>query len=337
MESNVDKPHVSANAAETATTAGAGAKRPFPTKSNPNNKRPRFTKPGSNPAFLKSNAPSSLMTTPRQNIYEINIATKYFLDTVEITYSVMSDRDYRLDKQLTLADLQYVSLCALLYRVHAVRSLSGKFCVQSFGKLKECVENLVLPDFIAKAIESIGIVALPNGTCVLPKELTNTSVKEASYHVHPYTLIVEGDRHPPGTGLYGDLSARQSTALTVTDTSLYYDKAACTWIFTRYMSRIARGIKTGVLFRKVDFTKVEGTVEYTVMRKVVENLTCVGLATHSIPDSQAKLGAIYGFRNDADHPTWVTEDDEKHVSYVHTSKTFALDVETVAHISNSMR
>jgi len=337
MSSNVEKPQASADAAEPATSAGNGGKRPYPNKPNNNNKRQRFIKPGIAPSFTKSLAPSSLMTSPRQSVYQINIATKYFITTVDTLYNVIADRDYRLGERLTVNDLKYVSLCALVYRVHAARSLAGKFTSVSFGKLKECVENVVLPDFIAKAIESVGYVSLPSGISLIPAELTNALLNAASYHVHPVALLDKDSRTPPTTGFYADLTAAQRTAMSATDASVYYDTAVCSWVFTRYMSRIARGIKSGVLFRRVDFTKPEGAVEYTIVRKVCDGLTCVGLATHAVPDSQAKLGAIYGYRVSTDVDALTTDADEKFVAYVHTSRSFALDVETVAHVSESIR
>lgn len=291
--------------------APAGKKRPDPTGSKIAFKRARrFNNPDKNVTSYQSTPlPTSIVIQPIQAFFRIHTSPVRLVTFIKMVYDVIVSRDHKFENRLSKNVLVYVSLLAFYYRLISVGIAHGYFFPSySITKLKQAVTSLLLPDAICQAIECIGKITLPDGKTLVPHVPTQREIKESAEHIVPKISTAAADvRHPLG------------------------EENIDIETIVKYVMCTTRGVKSNILFRKLNLNNTDGRLEFSVARETTAN-GCVARATYQMEEALAHLGAAYGFRDLETESSWCGPDN-KYLSYAHQSTHFDPDLFVVTKIA----
>lgn len=199
---------------------------------------------------------------------------------------ILATRDHRLETTMASYKIEYILTLSYALRLLTVASKARYLLAVRFSELKQVMEDILLPDFLAKYIESIGVLKLANGASIAPIAGDYDTIFPAAHprQIAPHSIL-----------------ARHGIARPENAWSIYYP-----WIH-EYNQACARAVKTGLSFRSIR-SESEGRVEMAVSYYDVGDRR-----TSYIPEvcseTAAELGAIYAFRRYGDTANWLQDDD----------------------------
>lgn len=268
-------------------------KRSFNSSSNntrsPAPKKHRFTSTVTNrrggTSYSKQNDITTLSSTPTLPFFPVYVSNLGCRTLAELVLACIRGRDYRIATAIPLLQLVYVTIIAYCNRVVQVSTESGYAKPSFASRLKSVAKGIMLPDVLAKYIETIGLVTCANGIVIAPWAANYEEMfpDGTDMMIDPATILQEADRPiPPGDWCI--------------------DVA---WILA-YNASTSRGARTGMKFRVVEDNSFVGDVKMLV--SWTNEAPFIGEVTPYCPErisrAEMALGAAYQFRCYTDIRAW---------------------------------
>lgn len=260
-------------------------KKPYSKDKNTTQVKP--TQPQSKLNYSEKPVPITLSTRVIKYFHPIHTGTAGIDHFSRIVYATYAARDRRLETAFPVELLAYVSSLALTYRIASLGSHFG-YNLRSptyFRALEEVSKALVLPEPIAKYIESVGSFQLSSGICLVPYVPTAAQLASNSDYLDLATTL---------EALPDFVRPARATHKVFISTAHV----------SRYMMGAAIGAKFNTLFRKVDWSIKEGSAAFIASYTPVDE-TLVGHAPQEMEQAMCQLGACYRLRNDSLRDTWI--------------------------------
>lgn len=247
--------------------------------------------------------PNSISTRPTKLYYQLHTSTNYIPTIVDLVYNQIVRRDAKMSNQFNNHTLRYVTSLAMHFRLAKLSSKLG-YSVNFIDllRLEQAATPLLLPEPLCKMVECLGSVKDDNGATYVPYVPTPTELKDS--------------------GFYTNLAEMLTNALKDTSFTAGIDKLINYPLIIDYNNATSRGFKAGILFRRVDFDRLEGTPEF--LSAYTRDKSSGTLSAHTqvpTPESTAQLGASYRFRSLKAIDKWLGPDKHR-VAYVHQSASF---------------
>jgi hypothetical protein len=227
-------------------------------------------------SFDKIKIPSSAQSSARLFVHSLYCSNHGIDRFVPIVYNAMISKDWKLEKIISLHQLQYVTSVALLNRMHQVSLKYGTTVPQQTSLIKDVAKGIRLPDIIARYVESFGFYKSGNGVSVIPaigRNYEDHYVLNQQLMLDPDTFLHRGERTIPNNPWHIDESWITSLNLATT-----------------------RAQSSGMSFREVDNSVLLGTNAMLSSYEIEDNMVvayCSEIAL--LPETQ--LAACYAYRN----------------------------------------
>lgn len=239
-------------------------------KGNPNKKG--LAKPHS-----RAPLPKSVATYALYAHYAVYYSFHTFSENINVVYDVLVSRDRKLEEMLSVHLLRYAALVAAYARVFSVRIREGVAFPTPISKtLLEYASYLHLPEFLASAIETVGVVSHDDRTYV------------------PWV-----PHSPRKTEKFFRPLVRSYAELTGVDTD-DISEALNSRILLGFQTALVRGLKSGVAFRKVDFDKSAGSEHSLACLDTIAGNRVRGLSAWVMSEPVCQHGALWGWRKSSD-------------------------------------
>lgn len=200
-----------------------------------------------------------------------------YSDNIDTVYNVLISRDRKLEEMLSVSLLRYAALVAVYARIFSVRIREGVAFPTPISKtLLELASYLHLPEFLASAIETVGLVTHDDRTYV------------------PWVPI-----SPRKIEKFFRPLVRAYTTLTGVDIDDVAD-ALDSRILLGFQTALVRGLKSGVSFRKVDFDKSAGSEHSLACLDTITGNRVRGLSAWTMSEPVCQSGALWGWRKSSD-------------------------------------
>jgi hypothetical protein len=246
------------------------------------NKEPRHGGTG----FDKIKLPTSANIAPKST-YRIAYAGNHGLERfVPIAYQAMISKDWKLANIIQLEQLQYVTSCALLNRLHQISIRCGSTQPQHTKMLKDVCSGIRLPDIIARFVESFGIYTTRNGVSLIPwigATFEEHIASGQSIMIDHRRYLHRAQRNVPINPWYIDED----------------------WIIKFNMSS-ARVQTSGMSYREVDNSVLDGT-SAMITSFLDDDSSIVAYSSEQSLEPEVKLAACYSLRNRRHQDEWPGE------------------------------
>lgn len=200
-----------------------------------------------------------------------------FSDNINIVYDVLVSRDRKLEEMLSVQLLRYAALVVVYARVFSVRIREGVAFPSPISKtLLEYASYLHLPEFLASAIETVGVVSHDDRIYV-PWFPISSRKTEKFFR--------------PLVRAYAELTGED-----VNDIS----DALSSKVLLGFQTALVRGLKSGVAFRKVDLDKSAGSEHSLACLDMIAGNRVRGLSAWVMPEPVCQQGALWGWRKSSD-------------------------------------
>lgn len=256
-------------------------------KFQPSSKKPRFVRSKATrrggAAYDKTSPVTSLSIVPRLRIFPIFTSNLGCRLLAEQAFNAIRARDFRLAQNITVLQLSYVLTIAFCNRLAQCGIQFGYAFVQNASFLKQIATGIQLPSVLAQYIESIGAVKMASAASVVPyvADYRRLFPPNSDLMVDPADLLFEAGRPiPPGEWALDS-----------------------EWIIA-YNEATTRASRTGMNFRVVDNTSLNGRSELLVSYLDTPDNMILPKAPQTMSEAEAQLGAVYRFRNYNDRAHW---------------------------------
>lgn len=247
-------------------------------------------------AYDKSEPVNSISTGPRMPYFSVPTSTLGCLSFVASIYNWCVGKDYRFGYTVKLAEIQYVTVIAMIARFALVNEKVGKRIDEFTSRLKSASKSILLPDPICKMIECLGIVKRPGlPTCIPFFPPWERYIKRPYWYVNPLNLLRELDTGRP-----------------LPTTPWAID----TIVISRYIDHCARGQSRGLGFRTVNYEVMEGRHEMLwgyIKPVFAEQGTLQPAGPMAISQAEAELGAAYSWRRHREGHPWTLQTEGNHL------------------------
>lgn len=254
----------------------------------PKHTRPKFTKaPRSGrrggAAYTQQEKPSSLHLKSRISYYQVFTSNLACYHLGRQCHQVIEFKDYRLAQNITVEQLQYVLTIAWISRTVQIANRLGYAMIQGESLLKLASSGIQLPNLLAQYVECLGTIELSSGANLVPRagQYRDMFPKHHPFMMDPGDLLQAAGRPIP----LGEWPIDRQ------------------WIL-EYNEATTRAARSGIGFRKVDYSTTEGRVEQIVSYRPIGDGLYVPYAPQRITEAQAHLGVIYRFRDRTDSDFW---------------------------------
>lgn len=272
-----------------------GNKRKGSFNNKPFSKRPRFNqKPGQNrrggAAYNKTAINPTTLIRPRRSVFPVFVSDEGCTEITRVIYSIVTCKDRHMGAQVPLILMQYVAHMVFYARLLYVGSTLGYYIDREANWLKNNCKSILLPEILAKYIETLGYVDTPNGHRIVPFIPDWERYKESIHSERILQLYTElqrpfiGDEHPDELNIPA--------------------WALDTIAIMRYNTNSSRALRLGPGFRTVNFENPEGRKELLVSTKAHPD-GLIPCASFAITQPEAITGATHRWRRLEDRGDWL--------------------------------
>lgn len=227
-------------------------------------------------AHLKLQPTSTLVAHPIHNIFPVFAGLGGLERICELTYNVIQSKDSKLG--LSLDTFKYVTTLCVYAKIAIGAENQGKAFPADLSALTRATKGVYLPDFVARYVESFGVVEVRSGLSVTPLFDEPSVMFSWPGNIDPKSFLVEGANVKTGWCINHD-------ALLV------------------YSDAVGRAQKSGLNFRKVDFN-CAGSAELLVSYQDVsgeQDSLVTPYASEAFSVDIMHLGASFKYRERGVH------------------------------------
>jgi len=232
-------------------------------------------------------------------------------------YNVLRARDRKLTDLFSVDEFYYVILLSVYYRCATIANKAKGTLIFGMSDLKTATENLLLPDVIAKYIETYGMVKKSDGVTVYPYFRDIDNFDNAGF-VNP--------------GFVLDRINEQREAMNLQPYNRRGEWSISSELIVKYMTAVSRALKNAIELRTVTYSETEGRMEFLAVYETSDNgyLRCKAL--DKIDLAACQLGSAYRFH----HPDFIRDFGVPFVP-VYGAPDIDPDIELSAHFNASLR
>lgn len=259
------------------------------------------TKISTSVTFEKKSTPLGMMSSSRKTLYPVYSSNLGLDSVVESVYNSMTARDHRLAHRISLNMMKYITSCAWLNRVTQCAIHYGYAYPIGVSDLKKATAGIILPEMLAKYIESFGLYQGLNGLKIVPHCWNDF----AGFFGYGPNIMVNPD-------VYLELDHRP-----IPPNLWHLDNE---WIVA-YNEAISRAAQRGFSFRRVTQDVYQGS-SAMVSSFSIENDYIVAWSTETTIDAELRLSGCFKYRRSDLQDAWPGENS--HLIYAEF-RTMAYD------------
>jgi len=192
--------------------------------------------------------------------------------------------DARIAQMISVHQMAYVTTMAFCLRVTTTsRSAGYALGIPGFDNLSQAATGILLPEFLARYIEAVGLVVLPSGVTLAPFSGTYRDMfpLHSAVTLDPAEILIDAGREVPDG-----------------DWAIDYE-----WIGL-WNDHVSKASRKGLRFRKVAYTEPTGRVEMTVSVEPDRDRV-IAYSPSQITEAEVHLGACYAFRDYRERAHWL--------------------------------
>lgn len=192
--------------------------------------------------------------------------------------------DAKVAQMISVHQMAYVTTVAFCLRVTTVsRSTGYALGIPGFDNLSQAATGILLPEFLARYIEAVGLVLLPSGVTLAPYAGAYRDMfpLNSAVTLDPAEILVDAGREVPDG-----------------DWAIDYE-----WIGL-WNDHVSKASRKGLRFRKVSYSEPTSRVEMTVSVEP-DGDRVVAYSPTQITEAEVHLGACYAFRDYRERQHWL--------------------------------